>query len=33
MPTAGEMFTAQLGLDIDPKVLDDGLEEAYRKLY
>ncbi len=33
MPTAGEMFTAQLGLDIDPKVIDDGLEEAYRKLY
>ncbi|WP_217164338.1 MSMEG_1061 family FMN-dependent PPOX-type flavoprotein [Streptomyces sp. AC512_CC834] len=33
MPTAGEMFTAQLGLDIDPQVLDRGLEDSYRKLY
>lgn len=33
MPTAGEMFTAQLGLDIDPEVLDRGLEDSYRKLY
>ncbi|MDQ0785300.1 PPOX class probable FMN-dependent enzyme [Streptomyces sp. B3I7] len=33
MPTPGEMFTAQLGLDIDPRVIDAGLEETYRKLY
>ena len=33
MPTAGEFFSAQLGLDLDPKVLDRGLEEGYRQLY
>ncbi|MBA5225455.1 MSMEG_1061 family FMN-dependent PPOX-type flavoprotein [Streptomyces griseoaurantiacus] len=33
MPTPGEMLTAQLSLDIDPRVIDEGLEEAYRKLY
>lgn len=33
MPTAGEMFTAQLGLDIPPETLDNALEDGYRKLY
>ncbi|MFE2374212.1 MSMEG_1061 family FMN-dependent PPOX-type flavoprotein [Streptomyces sp. NPDC059398] len=33
LPTAGETVTAQLGLDIDPQVIDSSLEEAYRKLY
>ncbi|MEU6126596.1 MSMEG_1061 family FMN-dependent PPOX-type flavoprotein [Streptomyces sp. NPDC047123] len=33
MPSAGELVTAQLGLDIDPQVLDDGLEDAYHALY
>ncbi|MEE1791664.1 pyridoxamine 5'-phosphate oxidase family protein [Streptomyces sp. BE308] len=33
VPSAGEMVTAQLGLDIDPAVVDRDLEDAYRKLY
>lgn len=33
MPSAGEVATAQLGLDIDPRVIDRGLEDDYRKLY
>ncbi|MFD7814617.1 MSMEG_1061 family FMN-dependent PPOX-type flavoprotein [Streptomyces sp. NPDC059785] len=33
VPSAGEMAVAQLGLDIDPALLDRGLEDSYRKLY
>ncbi|MFJ2772595.1 MSMEG_1061 family FMN-dependent PPOX-type flavoprotein [Streptomyces sp. NPDC087300] len=33
LPSAGELVTAQLGLDIDPQILDDGLEDAYHTLY
>ncbi|MCF3142450.1 MSMEG_1061 family FMN-dependent PPOX-type flavoprotein [Streptomyces platensis] len=33
IPSPGEMVTAQAGLDIAPAVLNDALEEAYRKLY
>jgi PPOX class probable FMN-dependent enzyme len=33
LPSAGEMFAAQLGLDIAPEILDHALEEGYRQLY
>ncbi|ARX80991.1 MULTISPECIES: MSMEG_1061 family FMN-dependent PPOX-type flavoprotein [Streptomyces] len=33
MPTAGELVTSQLGWDVDPKVVDEGLEDAYHTLY
>ncbi|MFE1775491.1 MSMEG_1061 family FMN-dependent PPOX-type flavoprotein [Streptomyces sp. NPDC059008] len=33
IPTPGEMATAQFGLDIDPGLIDRGLEDTYRKLY
>jgi len=33
MPSAGETVTGQLGLDVDPEVIDRGLEAGYRKLY
>lgn len=33
IPSAGEIATAQLGFDIDPRTIDRGLEDAYRKLY
>ncbi|MGW3009273.1 MSMEG_1061 family FMN-dependent PPOX-type flavoprotein [Streptomyces sp. NPDC001219] len=33
IPTLGEMATAQFGLDIDPGLIDRGLEDTYRKLY
>ena len=33
LPSAGEVATAQLGLDLDPGVMESGLEESYRKLY
>lgn len=33
MPSAAEVFTTQLGLDLDPSVLERGLEDSYRKLY
>lgn len=33
MPSAGEAAVAQLGIDIDPALIDQGLEASYRKLY
>ncbi|MFF3545675.1 MSMEG_1061 family FMN-dependent PPOX-type flavoprotein [Streptomyces platensis] len=33
IPSPGEMAAAQFGLDLAPAVIDDSLEEAYRKLY
>jgi len=33
MPTAGEVAAEQMGLQIDPAVLDQQLEAAYRQLY
>lgn len=33
MPSAGELVTSQLGWDVDPKVVDEGLEDAYHSLY
>ncbi|MEU4893215.1 MSMEG_1061 family FMN-dependent PPOX-type flavoprotein [Streptomyces sp. NPDC044780] len=33
LPSAGEMFVTQLGLDIAPEVLDQTLEDSYRTLY
>jgi PPOX class probable FMN-dependent enzyme len=33
LPSAGEVVTDQLGLDIDPDLIDRGLEAGYRKLY
>ncbi|MFG3257164.1 MSMEG_1061 family FMN-dependent PPOX-type flavoprotein [Streptomyces sp. NPDC048172] len=33
LPTPGEAVVGQTGVDIDPDVINDGLEEAYRKLY
>ncbi|MFD2416296.1 MSMEG_1061 family FMN-dependent PPOX-type flavoprotein [Amycolatopsis pigmentata] len=33
MPSAGEAAVAQLGLDIDPALIDSRLEAGYRKLY
>ncbi|WAP53904.1 MSMEG_1061 family FMN-dependent PPOX-type flavoprotein [Streptomyces sp. S465] len=33
LPSAGEMFATQLGLDIAPEVLDQVLEDSYRTLY
>ncbi|MFI1680742.1 MSMEG_1061 family FMN-dependent PPOX-type flavoprotein [Streptomyces sp. NPDC020607] len=33
MPTIGEMAAAQFGLDVDPKLVEASLEDAYRKLY
>ncbi|MYS85213.1 MSMEG_1061 family FMN-dependent PPOX-type flavoprotein [Embleya scabrispora] len=33
MPSTGEVAVAQLGLDIDPKLIEHGLELGYRNLY
>jgi PPOX class probable FMN-dependent enzyme len=33
LPSVGEVVTGQLGLDVDPTVIDRGLEAGYRKLY
>lgn len=33
IPSAGEMVSSQLGLDISPAAIDVALEEAYRTLY
>ncbi|QEU95709.1 pyridoxamine 5'-phosphate oxidase family protein [Streptomyces kanamyceticus] len=33
LPSAGELVAEQMGLDIDPKVLDESLEDAYHSLY
>ncbi|WP_320782153.1 MSMEG_1061 family FMN-dependent PPOX-type flavoprotein [Streptomyces sp. CRN 30] len=33
MPSAGETFTAQFGLDVDPAAVDRLLEDGYRTLY
>ncbi|GAB2809956.1 MSMEG_1061 family FMN-dependent PPOX-type flavoprotein [Streptomyces daliensis] len=33
LPSAGEIFTAQFGLDVDPDAINRGLEDGYRKLY
>ncbi|GHC77729.1 MSMEG_1061 family FMN-dependent PPOX-type flavoprotein [Streptomyces flavofungini] len=33
MPSAGELITSQLGWDVEPKVVDEGLEDAYHSLY
>ncbi|MGW0575610.1 pyridoxamine 5'-phosphate oxidase family protein, partial [Streptomyces sp. NPDC002920] len=33
LPSPGEMFADQLGLDISPDVLNSALEDGYRKLY
>lgn len=33
LPTPGEVAAAQFGLDIDPRLIEAGLEEGYRKLY
>lgn len=33
IPSTGEIVTSQAGLDIDPGLIDAGLEEVYRKLY
>ncbi|MET8685427.1 MSMEG_1061 family FMN-dependent PPOX-type flavoprotein [Streptomyces sp. NPDC004732] len=33
MPSIGEMAAAQFSVDVDPKLLEASLEDAYRKLY
>jgi hypothetical protein len=33
IPSAGEMAVSQLGLDMDPRLVDQRLEAAYRSLY
>ncbi|MFE0023456.1 MSMEG_1061 family FMN-dependent PPOX-type flavoprotein [Amycolatopsis sp. NPDC059021] len=33
IPSPGEIAAAQFGLDIDPALIDRGLEDAYRKLF
>ncbi|RSM68537.1 flavin-nucleotide-binding protein [Amycolatopsis sp. WAC 01375] len=33
LPSAGEMAAEQMGLDVDPAVLENMLETAYRQLY
>ncbi|MFE2865135.1 MSMEG_1061 family FMN-dependent PPOX-type flavoprotein [Embleya sp. NPDC059259] len=33
LPSAGEAVVGQLGLDIDPTLIDQSLESSYRKLY
>ncbi|MFI6584827.1 MSMEG_1061 family FMN-dependent PPOX-type flavoprotein [Embleya sp. NPDC050493] len=33
LPSTGEVAVAQLGLDIDPKLIEQGLELGYRNLY
>ncbi|MFI6743551.1 MSMEG_1061 family FMN-dependent PPOX-type flavoprotein [Nonomuraea sp. NPDC050451] len=33
LPALGEVAAAQFGLDIDPRLIEAGLEEGYRKLY
>lgn len=33
LPTLGEVAAAQFGLDLDPRLIEAGLEEGYRKLY
>ncbi|MEU5272343.1 MSMEG_1061 family FMN-dependent PPOX-type flavoprotein [Streptomyces hygroscopicus] len=33
LPSAGEIAVGQFGLDIDPKMLERGLEDGYRQLY
>ncbi|GAA2358532.1 pyridoxamine 5'-phosphate oxidase family protein [Saccharopolyspora halophila] len=33
VPTAGEMAVAQMGVDVDPEVLQRKLEDGYRHLY
>ncbi|TDD92953.1 pyridoxamine 5'-phosphate oxidase family protein [Actinomadura darangshiensis] len=33
LPSAGEIVTSQLGLDVDPATIDRGLEVGYRNLY
>ncbi|MBU6530473.1 MSMEG_1061 family FMN-dependent PPOX-type flavoprotein [Streptomyces mayonensis] len=33
MPSVGEVFTEQYGLDVPPEVIERKLEDGYRKLY
>ncbi|MFE0173179.1 MSMEG_1061 family FMN-dependent PPOX-type flavoprotein [Streptomyces sp. NPDC059002] len=33
MPSVGELVAPQMGPGVDPKTIDEGLEEAYRTLY
>ncbi|WP_371749671.1 pyridoxamine 5'-phosphate oxidase family protein [Streptomyces sp. NBC_01283] len=33
MPSLGEIAVAQFGVDVDPQVLEQALEDGYRKLY
>ncbi|MFC3453261.1 MSMEG_1061 family FMN-dependent PPOX-type flavoprotein [Amycolatopsis speibonae] len=33
LPSAGEIATEQMGLDLDPSVLEEMLETSYRQLY